>query len=60
MNINSKFFTLGKLAEFVNVPFYRIRYALSVGKIPKPNASLNGSPIFSLDEATKIKVYFKN
>ena len=59
MNTEANFFTLVKLAEFINVPFYRIRYALNVGNIPKPTSRLNGRPIFSLDEATKIKNFFE-
>jgi hypothetical protein len=60
MDNKNNFFTLIKLAEFIGVPFYKIRYALSVGHIPKPSANLNGRPIFSLDEAVKIKNFFEN
>lgn len=59
MTTKNDFFTLIKLAEFIDVPFYKIRYALSVGNISKPSNSLNGRPIWSYDEAMEIKKLFK-
>lgn len=53
------YFTLIKLANFINVPFYKIRYALNVGHLPKPTNNLDGRHIWSYDEAMKIKEYFK-
>lgn len=60
MNETKQFFSLIKLAKFINVPFYKIRYAINTGRISQPKSTLDGKPIWSIEEAHEIGELFKN
>lgn len=57
--MSQKLYSLGEVARFVNVPPYKIAYAISVGHLPDAQGRIAGKRAFSEDDVERVATHFR-